>query len=199
MVREFIIKFGDAGISKAPAFDYGAIGRAADNKCATIFFKDDSADIQSELFRLQKVAVKAQLPIHYVGLNEETLKSLPEILTDAALSGHWVLLEDLHNIPRHINELQNFLVQFFSYREEKDIREKKLADRKKQLEEEEELDDPNQAMRDELERIACADFDTKHEGAISLKMPDIDDFFVEKSFRLWISVNHDIKLPLSLL
>lgn len=178
-VRDFIEVFLDSSMANQPAVNYMAIGRAAESQAANLLIKDGSIDVQGEVARLQKVASKVSLPIHYLSLNEQSLAKVPQIITQAAMAGHWVLLDDLQNVSDQIPELERFLNQVFSWKGEKELRAKKELRRIEELQE-----DFNEDMRRELDEIeaaallkASAEADDE-EGSRRLVLPALKDFEV---------------------
>ena len=115
------------------------------------------------------------------------------------MAGHWVLLDDLQNVASQIPELERFLGQVFSWKGEKQLREKKEKRRIEELQE-----DVNEDMRRELDDIELAALvkavdNDEEEGSRRLVLPALKDFEVTQSFRLWIAVGSHSPVPVSLL
>jgi hypothetical protein len=72
---------------------------------------------------MRKLLKKDTTALHQVPLGESTMKKLPGILTHAAQSGHWVLLDNLHLVPKSIPVIQKFLRQMFLFEEDQKRRE----------------------------------------------------------------------------
>lgn len=51
--------------------------------------------------------------MHYLPLGEQNLERIPQLLTEAASYGHWVLLDGLDFVQQNINDIHKFLNQMY--------------------------------------------------------------------------------------
>lgn len=95
LVKRIIEDVLDETFTDQEPFNFLNVLKHTDNKRATLMIVDSSMDAQQELLRM-KVETKQSMPLTYKALTVKNITKLPEILTDAAQQGHWVLLDGLH-------------------------------------------------------------------------------------------------------
>lgn len=78
---------------------------------------DSGINAQQELLRM-KVETKQLMPLTCKALTVKNIKKLPETLTSAAQQGHWVLLDGLHLVLRHVPTIMQFLETMFFFHED---------------------------------------------------------------------------------
>ena len=59
--------------------------------------------------------LKNECHLDYWSLNNGNLHEMPTAVASAAMSGHWLLLDDLSQVSESIPEIETFLSQLFSY------------------------------------------------------------------------------------
>jgi len=65
-----------------------------------------------------KLETKQLMPLTFKALTVKNMRKLPETLTEAAQKGHWVLLDGLHLVLRHVPAIMKFLETMFFFHED---------------------------------------------------------------------------------
>ena len=122
LVKRIIEDVLDESFTDQEPFNFQNVLKHTDNKRATLMMMDSSMDAQQELLRM-KIETQQQphqppVPLIYKALTVKNITKLPEILTDAAQQGHWVLLDGLHLVIQYIPAIMKFLESMFFFHED---------------------------------------------------------------------------------
>ena len=69
-----------------------------------------------------KQVLKKDQVIKYKSLSAQNLPDLPYLITNAAMAGHWLHLDNLHTVKQYIPEIQKFLYQMFNYQRDQEVK-----------------------------------------------------------------------------
>ena len=101
-LRRFISIALGPNFATPPEFQFADLLRGTTSVAPSLLILSSNVDTHSEMTTMRKLLKKDTTALHQVPLGESTMKKLPSILTHAAQSGHWVLLDNLHLVPKSI-------------------------------------------------------------------------------------------------
>jgi hypothetical protein len=162
----------------------------------------NNVDCHNEIMRMRKLLSKDHVPVAYLPLGAPNLYKIPRMVTSAARQGHWVVLDNFHFVQKYLPAIQKFLQQMFKYEQVlQREKEEKEAMRKNALERfAEGLDAPNNPIlakpalpQAPIEAASQAFLKDK----IVLEMPELPEFKILSSFRLWIASIASDDIPIS--
>jgi hypothetical protein len=117
LVKRIIEDVLDESFTDQEPFNFQNVLKHTDNKRATLMMMDPSMDAHQELLRM-KIETKQSMPLIYKALTVKNITKLPEILTDAAQQGHWVLLDGLHLVIQYVPAIMKLLESMFFFHED---------------------------------------------------------------------------------
>jgi len=111
-IRRVICKFAGQDLLAGSLRDFNVheIFKHTDHLTPNLLVIRENVDTMAEVMSLRKVLPKKDMhQLHYLPLGELNLEKLPALVAHAAHNGHWVLLDCLHFVHRHIPAIQKFL------------------------------------------------------------------------------------------
>ena len=132
-VKRLIDDVLDETYTEQEPFNFYTVFKHTDNRRATLLLIDSSINAQHELLRM-KLETKHLMPLTCKALTIKNIKNLPETLIEAAQRGHWVLLDGLHTVLRHVPAIMKFLeTLFFFHEDQKEKRQKDLRRKRNRI------------------------------------------------------------------